>query len=68
MGKGFSYVSFIFGPHYCALRKAVHQLINFLSDTAKLAIWKTRKNRVRGQGSERYGVHDYKMTEQTEVI
>ncbi|TWW77693.1 Transposon TX1 uncharacterized 149 kDa protein ORF 2 [Takifugu flavidus] len=33
-------------------RKAVHQLVNVLSGTAKLAIWKTRKNRVRGQGSE----------------
>ena len=26
--------------------------MNFVSGTAKLAIWKTRKNRIRGQGSE----------------
>ena len=51
-GKGFLYSSFIFGPHYCAQKKAVHQLINFLSGTAALAIWKTRKNMMRGQGSE----------------
>ena len=82
LGEGFSYSSFIFGPRYCARRKAVHQLINFLSGTAKLAIWKTRKNRVRGQGSEdvvsmmaglvaarlRVEFSYYKMTEQTEVF
>ncbi|TWW53858.1 Transposon TX1 uncharacterized 149 kDa protein ORF 2 [Takifugu flavidus] len=52
LGEGFSFRTFIFGPHYRARRKAVHQLVNVLSGTAKLAIWKTRKNRVRGQGSE----------------
>ena len=78
LGEGFLYSSFIFGPHYCAWRKAVHQLINLLSGTAKLPIWETRKNRVRGQGSEnvaglvaarfRVEFSYFKMTEQTEVF
>lgn len=39
---------FIYSPHYTAKKKNVHILINFIS----LATGKTRKNRVRGQGSE----------------
>lgn len=41
---------FIFGPQYEAGRKAVHQLINIILGTANLTIWKTRKNKVSGQG------------------
>lgn len=52
LGESFSYSLLIFGPYYCAQRKAVRQLVNFISGTPKLAIWKTRKNRVRGQESE----------------
>ena len=48
-GQVFSFSLFIFGPRYCAKENSVHQLINFVSGTVKLAIWKTRKNRVRGQ-------------------
>jgi len=51
-GQVFSFSLFIFGPRYCAKERSVHQLISFVSGIAKLAIWKTRKNRVRGQGSE----------------
>ena len=82
LGEGFLYSFFIFDPRYCARRKAVQQLINFLSGKAKLAIWKTRKNRVRGLGSEdvvsmmaglvaawlRVAFSYYKITEQTEVF
>ena len=52
LGEGFSLSLFIFGPRYSPKKKSVHQLMNFVSGTAKLAIWKTRKNRIRGQGSE----------------
>ena len=51
-GEQFSFCVFIYGPRYSVKRKAVHTLINFISGQAKLAIWKTRKNRVRGVGTE----------------
>ena len=62
--------------------KNVHTLINFMSGLAKLAIWKTRKNRVRGAGSEdvvmmltgllaarlRVEFEFYRLTKKTEVF
>lgn len=52
LGELFSFRLFIYGPNYSQKNKNVHTLINFLSGLAKLAIWKSRKNRVRGAGSE----------------
>lgn len=51
LGEVFSFVLFIFGPRYVAKNKAVHTLLNFLSGTAKLAIWLTRRNRAQDQGA-----------------
>ncbi len=42
---------FSFRPKYSAKKKTVHVLINFLSASAKLAIWLTRKNRAENAGS-----------------
>lgn len=47
----FFHSSFIFGCRDAANKKRVHVLINFLFAVAKLAIWKTRKNRIQEQGS-----------------
>lgn len=52
LGERFSFCLFIYGPHYSGKNKTVHTLINFISGLAKLAVWKTRKNRARGEGSE----------------
>lgn len=52
LGEQFSLPLFIYGPKYSARKKNVHTLLNFLSGMSKLAIWKTRQNRVRGGGSE----------------
>ncbi|KAL7887731.1 hypothetical protein AOLI_G00054520 [Acnodon oligacanthus] len=51
LGEAFSFHLFIFGPKYRVRRKNVFVLLNFLSGTAKLAIWKTRKNQMLGQGA-----------------
>lgn len=40
---------FIHGPRYSVQRKRTLVLIHFLSGTAKLIIWKTRKNKHLGQ-------------------
>ena len=62
--------------------KNVHTRINFMSGLAKLAIWKTRKNHVRGAGSEdvvmmltgllaarlRVEFEFYRLTKKTEVF
>ena len=37
LGENFSFGLFIFGPKYCAKKKSVHTLVNFLSGSAKLA-------------------------------
>uniref|UniRef100_A0A3Q3ERM5 Reverse transcriptase domain-containing protein n=1 Tax=Labrus bergylta TaxID=56723 RepID=A0A3Q3ERM5_9LABR len=50
LGEDFSYAVFVFGPKYSAKKKTVHTLMNFLSGSAKLAIWLTRKNRAQGTG------------------
>lgn len=42
LGESFSFSLFIFGPKYSAKRKSVHTLLNFLSGSAKMAIWLTR--------------------------
>ena len=36
-----------FGPKYSAKKKSVHTLVNFLSGSAKLAIWLTCRNRAQ---------------------
>lgn len=51
IGEAFSYEMFIYGPRYMEKRKSQLTLLNFLSGTAKLAIWKSRKNKLLGQGS-----------------
>lgn len=51
LGEEFSFQMFIFGPKYSVQKKNVLVLINFLSGTAKLAIWKTRKNKLLGHES-----------------
>ena len=51
LGEKFSFDLFIFGPKYCAQKKSVHTLVNFLSGSAKLAIWLTRKNGAQSVGS-----------------
>ena len=50
LGIDFTDHLFIFGPRYAVKDKAVHVLVNFLSGRAKLAIWRTRKNRILGRG------------------
>uniref|UniRef100_A0A3P9LKP2 Reverse transcriptase domain-containing protein n=1 Tax=Oryzias latipes TaxID=8090 RepID=A0A3P9LKP2_ORYLA len=52
LGEQFSSVCFIYGPKYLARKRRVHVLLNFLSGEAKLAVWLTRKNRIRGVGSD----------------
>ncbi len=42
---------FIYCPKYTETRKSQLILLNFLSGTAKLSIWKSRKNKLSGQGS-----------------
>ncbi len=51
IGEVFSFEIFIYGPKYAASRKNMLTLLNFLSGTAKLAIWKSRKNKLLGQVS-----------------
>jgi len=51
LGEEFSFQLFIFGPKYSVKKKNLSVLMNFLSGTAKLVIWKTRKNRMLGQGA-----------------
>jgi len=41
---------FIYGPKYREKRKS-QLILNFLSGIAKLAIWKSRKNKLSGQNS-----------------
>uniref|UniRef100_A0A669D6D2 Reverse transcriptase domain-containing protein n=1 Tax=Oreochromis niloticus TaxID=8128 RepID=A0A669D6D2_ORENI len=50
LGVTFSVPLFVFGPKYSVQKRRTLVLINFLFGTAKLAIWKTRKNQMLGQG------------------
>ncbi|KAK2897116.1 hypothetical protein Q8A73_013496 [Channa argus] len=50
-GEVFSFSLFIFGPKYCVKKRAVHILMNWLSGSAKLAIWLTRRNQTQDTGS-----------------
>lgn len=49
LGEDLSHQLFIFGPKYFVSRKNVLVLLNFVFGTAKLAIWKTRKNKMLGK-------------------
>ena len=42
---------FIFGPKYFAKKRSAHNVMNFLSTSAKLTIWLTRKNQAQNVGS-----------------
>ncbi|MGH0176011.1 UNVERIFIED_CONTAM: hypothetical protein FKN15_071632 [Acipenser sinensis] len=48
----FNITVFIFGNGYRKKTKRIDQIVNFLVGQAKLAIYKSRKNRVEGKGSE----------------
>lgn len=50
MGRNSLYLFFVFGPKYSLKKRQTLVLIHFLFGTAKLAIWKTRKNHMLGQG------------------
>ena len=50
LGEVFSLSLFVFGPRYTMKKKQTLVLINFLLATAKLAIWKSRKNQMSGDG------------------
>jgi len=49
LGEDLSPQLFIFGPRYVTSRKHVLVLLNFVFGTAKLSIWKTRKNKMLGK-------------------
>ena len=51
LGEGFSFERFIFGPKYSVSKKVIHTLLNFMSGMVKLAIWLTRRNKIKGAGS-----------------
>lgn len=42
---------FIFGPKYCARQRRNICLVNFLIGQAKMSVWLTRKNKMKGSGS-----------------
>lgn len=53
-GQDFSFNFFFFsffGPKYCAKRKVVNTLVNFLFGSSKLAIWLTCRNWAQSAGS-----------------
>ena len=50
MGEVFSHQLFIFGPMYSVPKKGLHTLMNFISATAKLSIWLSRRNRAQEVG------------------
>ncbi len=50
LGEKFSAPLFVLVPKYAARRRLTLVLISFLFGTAKIAIWKTRKNQMLGQG------------------
>ncbi len=50
-GENFSHQIFISGPIYLFQERRKKCLLNFLLGSAKLSIWKTRKNKMLGIGS-----------------
>lgn len=50
LGEIFSAPLFIFGPKYSPAKRRKHVLLNCIFASAKLAIWKSRKNRLLGVG------------------
>ena len=48
---GFSPQLFVSGPRYSVGEREVCGLLNVIFGTAKLAIWKTRRNQIRGDGA-----------------
>ena len=50
LGEKFSVPLFVYGPKYVVRRRQALILINYLLGASKLAIWKTRKNQMLGQG------------------
>lgn len=50
MGQIFTHPSFVFGPGYSFANRHKCCLVNFLFGEAKLAVWVTRRNRIRGSG------------------
>ncbi|KAI4891759.1 hypothetical protein NFI96_005207 [Prochilodus magdalenae] len=50
LGTTFTFGLFILGPEYTFDRRFRSCLINFVFGQAKLAIWLTRRNRIRGHG------------------
>ena len=57
LGETFSFNLFIFDPKYFAKKKYVITLLNFLSGSAKLAIWLTRRNRTQNSVSTNAMIH-----------
>lgn len=51
LGEVFSPANFIFGLKYVAAKKKTMSLINFIVGEAKLAIWLTRKRKIKGECS-----------------
>ena len=51
-GQEFFLATFIYGPQYTVANRDVHILLNFISGQAKLAIWLSRKNKIKGEGSD----------------
>ena len=50
LGENFNIPSFIFGPKYTPRKRPVIVLINFLFANAKMAIWRSRRNKMLGTG------------------
>lgn len=50
LGETFTIPVFIFGPKYTRRKRPVIVLINFIFANVKMAIWKSRKNHMQGNG------------------
>ena len=50
LGEVFSHELFVFGPRYSVPKKVLHTLLNYISATAKLSIWLSRRNRAQEVG------------------
>ena len=50
LGEVFSVPLFVFGPKYSPKKRQTLVLINFIFASAKLAIWKSRKNKLLEKG------------------
>ena len=51
LGHDLSNQLFVYGPRYSVARRGTVCLVNFLLGRAKLSVWLTRKNQMRGAGS-----------------